>query len=494
MFRLNYRHTGYKEGIAPDSEEIFWTFNTTTNNRFVVSSPMIVDDYVYIGSDNGKLYKLYFNNGTEVWNYTTGSSTIARFWSSPCVDKENNTVFAHSNGLHAVDMTTGEQIWHFQTSNREFCSPKVYNGVVYIGSYDQHVYAVDQFTGDLIWYYEAGEYQNGQHVEGTGGAVSTTLAITDGILFGAEQTQYTGASYCDYNIFCIPTEDPDGSGVIEHDEIVWKYEIGEHLPLIDFGVPIEGGDSFCSPTINLELEQVYIGSRDQNFYAFALEPDGDGLDNDGDGEFDNEGELLWRTPVDNEIYSTPSIHNGTVIFGSGQYNYGGSAGSVYALEEATGDPVWRFQNPDGFLSSPLIADDKVFIGCNDDHMYVLHEENGTVHWVFQANGSGQNAFGSSPSLYKETVVIGCCNGFVYAFSTKDLDSPDDGGDDDDGWLGGITDEPGSMAALGILIVVILAGILVMLRKRSGGEGEGEDEDGNLEEEEEGEIEEPQDWD
>lgn len=484
MFRLDYHHTGCKEGDAPDTNDLFWTFNTTTNNRWVVSSPMIVDDYVYIGSDNGNLYKLYFNNGTQVWNYTTGSSTIARFWSSPCVDKENNMVFAHSNGLHAINMTSGEQIWYFETTNREFCSPTVYNGIVYIGSYDKHVYAVDEFTGDLVWYYEAGEYQNGQHVEGSGGAVSTTLAITDGKLFGAEQTRYdSSTNYCDYNIFCIPPEDPDGSGVIEHDEIIWKYEIGEHLPLIDFGVPIEGGDSFSSPTINIELEQVYIGSRDMYFYCFALEPDGDGLDNDGDGIFDNEGELLWRTAVDNEIYSTPSIHNGTVFFGSGQYNSGGDSGSVYALEEATGSLIWRYRNADGFLSSALVADGKVYIGCNDDRLYAFDEENGTIIWEYHATGSSQNAIGSSPALYKETIVVGSCNGYVYAFRTGDQDANgDQDGDDDSGWMEDISNEPGSMAAFGFLIMLILIGALMMLRKMRGDVEDEEEEDEVVEEE------------
>jgi eukaryotic-like serine/threonine-protein kinase len=428
MFRLDYVHTGYREGLAPDTNQTMWTFDTGTNNRWIVSSPMIVDNYVYIGSENGKLYKIDLQDGTEVWNYTADEAgSWAHFWSSPYVDIENNMVLCHADGVHAIDLTTGERIWHFQDGIREFSSPVVHNGVVFVGSYDNCVYAIPQVdpNGDgtitkeeLVWVYYSGEYQNGARIEDTGGAVSTTLAISNGIVFGAEQTQMdSGSSYCDYNAFALPEIDPDGSGEIEHGEIIWKYEIGEHLPVIDTGVPGEGGDCFSSPAVNVDENHLYIGSRDQFVYCLAIEPDGDGLDNDGDGIFDNEGELIWRTPVDNEIYASPSYHDESVFIASGMYSTAGSPGTVYCLDMSTGNEIWSYSNVDGFLSSPLVADEKVFIGCNDEVLYCMNESDGGMVWEYQATGANENAFGSSPSLYKDIIVIGNCNGMVYAFNT-----------------------------------------------------------------------------
>lgn len=445
MFRLDYHHTGYKEGLAPDTNETMWTFDTGTNNRWVVSSPMIVDGYVYIGCENGKLYKLDLSNGTEVWNYTADAAGgWAHFWSSPFVDLENDMVFCHADGVHAVNLTTGERIWRFDSAVREFSSPVVHDGVVFVGSYDNCIYALPQVdpngdeeitSDEIIWIYYSGEYQNGNRVEDTGGAVSTTLAIVDGMVLGAEQTQLdSGSSYCDYNAFCLPEVDPDGSGEIEHDEIIWKYEIGEHLPVIDTGVPGEGGDCFSSPSVNVDMGQVYIGSRDMHVYCLALEPQGDLLDNDGDGFFDNEGELIWRSPVDNEVYSSPSYHDGLVYIGSGMYSTSASPGSVYCFQEDNGNEVWSYPNQDGFLSSPLVADDKVFIGSNDHTLYAFNGSSGEVLWSYEAEESGENVFGSSPSLYEDMIVIGNCNGRVYSFSTPrinyapevELASPFDG--------------------------------------------------------------------
>ena len=446
MFRLDYVHTGHKEGLAPDTNQTLWTFNTTTNNRWIVSSPMIVDDYVYIGSENGKLYKLNLADGTEVWNYTADENGAwSHFWSSPYVDLENNMVLCHADGVHAIDLTTGERIWHFASAVREFSSPVVHDGVVFVGSYDNCIYALPQtdpngdgnITNDeIVWIYYSGEYQNGARVDETGGAVSTTLAIVNGMVFGAEQTQLdSGSQYCDYNAFAIPEVDPDGSGEIEHGEIIWKYEIGEHLPVIDTGVPGEGGDCFSSPSVDVDAGHVYIGSRDTFVYCLAIEPQDDFIDNDGDGISGNEGEMIWRAQVDNEVYSSPSVHNGSVFIGSGMYATNGSPGTMYCFDQTDGTEIWTHPHDDGFLSSPLVADGKVYIGSNNDIMFCFDEVTGDVLWTYTAETTAnQDAFGSSPSLYEDIIVIGNCNGLVYAFHTPrvnyapeiDLIGPEDG--------------------------------------------------------------------
>jgi len=440
MFRLDYLHTGYKEGVAPDTNDLGWLFDTGTNNQWVVSSPVIVDGYVYIGSDNGRLYKLDARTGGEIWNYTAGSGTRGQFWSSPYVDVENGMVFCHASGVHAVDIETGERIWRFETEIREFSSPVVFEEMVFVGSYDNHLYCLPQFDpnedgnitdDEVIWYYETGEYKSGVHTEGTGGAISTTVAIADGKVFAAEQTRFnSGTTYSDYYVFCVPVEDEDGSGVIEHDEIIWKYKIGEKVPVIETDIPGEGAEAFSSPTINLEENKLYIGSRAsqdtglQYLYALTLDHDSNGMDDDLDGITDNEGELVWRTATDNEIYSTPSLHDGNIFFGTGQYSVS-AAGSVYCVRESDGGVVWQSENDRGFLSSALVADGKVFIGSNDDNLYAFDEEGGDELWSYLAESSSSyNAFGSSPSLYEGTVTIGCCNGIVYSFfAAGDNDPP-----------------------------------------------------------------------
>jgi len=127
--------------------------------------------------------------------------------------------------------------------------------------------------------------------------------------------------------------------------------------------------------------------------------------------------------VDNEVYSSASIHDGNIFIGSGMYSTGGSPGSVYCFRETDGFEIWSDNNEDGFLSSPLVADGKVFIGSNDEYIYAYNESDGQQLWSFRGTGGGQNAFGSSPSLYSDRIVIGCCNGKVYCFNTPRVNYP-----------------------------------------------------------------------
>ena len=45
---------------------------TPTASNMMHSSPAVVDNVVYIGNENGHLYALHANNGTQYWTYDTG--------------------------------------------------------------------------------------------------------------------------------------------------------------------------------------------------------------------------------------------------------------------------------------------------------------------------------------------------------------------------------------------------------------------------------------
>ncbi|NLE07814.1 MAG: PQQ-binding-like beta-propeller repeat protein, partial [Dehalococcoidales bacterium] len=45
--------------------------------------------------------------------------------------------------LYAVDASTGELRWKYQTGSRVTSSPAVVDGVVYVGSEDGKIYAIE---------------------------------------------------------------------------------------------------------------------------------------------------------------------------------------------------------------------------------------------------------------------------------------------------------------------------------------------------------------
>lgn len=81
-----------------------WTFQTGNN---VFSSPEIVNDVVYIGSDDGNVY--------------------------------------------AINLTTGQKKWNFNANGPIWASPTVSGGIVYVGSTENNFYAINAVNGTVQW-------------------------------------------------------------------------------------------------------------------------------------------------------------------------------------------------------------------------------------------------------------------------------------------------------------------------------------------------------
>jgi len=75
------------------------------------------------------------------------------------------------------------------------------------------------------------------------------------------------------------------------------------------------------------------------------------------------------------FHSSPAVSAGAVYFGSGD-------GSLYALDLASGQEIWRFQTGDAVHGSPAVSEGKVFIGGYDTYLYALEAASGKEIWRF----------------------------------------------------------------------------------------------------------------
>lgn len=211
--------------IDEDCRRLIWSLNLSSG---IESSPAIVDDIVYVGTDDGILYVINFKTGKKMWQFSTGGP----IFSSPSV--ANGKVFVRSDdgNIYALDADTGREIWNvnigpginslaigfstyfdmnliFATSGNTIwalkesdgvqvwshwgsSSPIVADGMVFVGTSSGAIYAYDidgiydgiNGTGvgnaDLIWDHWFG------------GDVST-FGIVDGFLFvGADKLYVIG--------------------------------------------------------------------------------------------------------------------------------------------------------------------------------------------------------------------------------------------------------------------------------------------------------------
>ncbi|NQE06269.1 Cobalamin-binding protein [ANME-1 cluster archaeon GoMg1] len=125
----------------------------------VASSPLVFNELVYILSfSDGTLHTFSFD-GTELWNYSTGGEIFC--YSSPSA-YGNKIFFAGNSGehaLHCVDLNTREEVWNFTTKTEIRGSPTIWSeeGMVffttkYIPTKKYGIYAVNITTGEEIWH------------------------------------------------------------------------------------------------------------------------------------------------------------------------------------------------------------------------------------------------------------------------------------------------------------------------------------------------------
>ena len=137
--------------------------------------------------------------------------------------------------------------------------------------------------------------------------------------------------------------------------------------------------------------------------------------------------VKWKFSTGGAIVSTPAVSGGTVYFGSGDHR-------LYALDERSGKPRWTFATQGRIASSPAVAQGRVYFGSFDSNFYALDAASGALLWKFATGGerrfSGRHLHGaepaaevmpdpfdvflSSPAIADGRVYFGSGDGHVYA--------------------------------------------------------------------------------
>jgi len=139
MYDLNFTGRSPDKILQPPLA-LKWKFKT---GGPVVSSPVVSNNTVYVGSDDGKLYALDAQKWGEKWSFKANAPV--RY--APTV--WNNTVYFSSsdNTVYALDTQTGNVKWQFQVDSWIESSVIVANGEVYIGAHLKKIYMLDAITG-----------------------------------------------------------------------------------------------------------------------------------------------------------------------------------------------------------------------------------------------------------------------------------------------------------------------------------------------------------
>jgi alcohol dehydrogenase (cytochrome c) len=136
---------------------------------------------------------------------------------------------------------------------------------------------------------------------------------------------------------------------------------------------------------------------------------------------------IFQTGIPGQLEAAPIVADG-IVYLVASYNH------VYALNAATGEPLWKYDHP---LPDDLriccgptnrgvaIADDKVFLGTLDARMVALDRKTGAVVWnVKMDDYTAGYSSTAAPLVIKDKVIIGIAGGeygvrsFIDAYDAK----------------------------------------------------------------------------
>lgn len=291
----------------------------TTKNYVVVVQLDKLKNIVYFGGQDGYFYALDTKKGTLLWKYLSGGNFA---YSAPTM--ANGLIYAGSvdGNMYALDPAYGKVRWAYKTNNAILPGPVVANGIVYFGSDDTYIYAVDALTGNLKWKYK------------TGLIVDSSPAVANGVL-------YIGSA--DGNLYALDAV----TGLLK-----WRYNT--------YGVIVEA-------SVLVSNGVVFIGDRNGYLNAITAAT----------------GQLKWRfnTGGISMEQSRPIVQNG-VIYVASWYYFASSnlPGSLYAIDENSGNLIWKSLDNKGFTSGPAFSGGKLYINADDVNTYALDAASGSIIW------------------------------------------------------------------------------------------------------------------
>lgn len=75
---------------------------------------------------------------------------------------------------------------------------------------------------------------------------------------------------------------------------------------------------------------------------------------------------------------------------------------------------WKFEGKAESYSSPVIFQDKIYVGSEDHFLYAIYLETGKIAWKFKTAG----AVNSSPIVFGQRIYFGSMDGYYYALDAQ----------------------------------------------------------------------------
>lgn len=293
----------------------------TKIGRTIYSSPILWQDYLYVGDDSGFLTCLSMDNGSKVWEFQTKNRIVG----TPAVNNGIIVVGSADKNIYGINALTGECIWVYPTKEAVLGAVAIENDIAYVGGSDNTMRAIDIKTGKLVWEYSQ-----------IRGYIETKPLINENkLIFGAWDTNLYALDKNNGSL--LWSWNNDSKGMHFSPAVVWPVAANGK---VFFSAPdrfltaldVETGkvvwrtnESMVRETIGLSKDNKRVYSKTMRdsvvcYSALADKP-----------------EKLWSTNVGYGYDHAPTmpVEKDNVVYGSTKN------GLIFALDAMSGNILWK---------------------------------------------------------------------------------------------------------------------------------------------------------
>lgn len=282
--------------------------------------PVLYNKKLYLVTNNGYFYVVDILRGEITLEVNTGKS------SSLSLAAASDRIYMSSDMLYCFDLN-GSLQWQYDPTTPCTSSPTLSNGKVYLGAGDR-IHAVDAGNGSAIW----------TSPSAGGVDIVSSPKVSNGLVYFGGQ---------DKKVYALN----ENNGTVK-----WEYMTGDKIkssPIVYGGMCLVGSEDFgvyCIDTTSPTLPPL--------------------------------GELRWKLPTLERVYSSPAVHetSNTILVGSYDFN-------LYAIDHVSGDMKWKYPAGSLIKSSPVVYGDYVYFTAYDKYMYCVDCRFGTTVWKSYINGN-----------------------------------------------------------------------------------------------------------
>lgn len=274
----------------------------------IEASAVAAGDWLFVGSNNGKMYSIDMSNGNISWSFDTKSEVVA----APLL--QGGAVYFVTGGqsLYALEAGSGKQLWvhsRQDTSNimtiRGGSTPAFADGLVYAGFSDGTLVALNAKTGTEQW--EITLNRNTRFKDIDSGPVI--------------EGEYIYINSYDDQVYCIAKDKGD---------IIWSAKFG------GISTPI------------LTAETVIVTSSRGEIAALNKKT----------------GAEIWKRSSKLGILTEPLLYEDLVVAGESQ-------GKLLFLNTQTGAEVASFEPGRGVFSKPMAHRNSLYFISGEGNVYGL---------------------------------------------------------------------------------------------------------------------------